>query len=57
MYEFFAGLTCIVPFCAHLVGTLLYKKFTEIQSPTYFYDKEINYKFYEPLLEDELIQP
>ena len=56
MYELLTGFTCLIPFCSHLIGTLIYKKFTEVQSPTLFYERELNQRFYEPLLQEEIVQ-
>ena len=56
MYNYFTGILCFLPMCANILCTLLYKKFTEVRSPTYYYKNtisDLNTVFYKPLLQDE----
>ena len=54
MYEkLLSGCLCLLPLCGNVIGTIIYKKWNEVQSPTIFYDDEMNLKFYEPLITEE----
>lgn len=44
---------CVLPACVHVLCQLLYKKCTEIRSPTFYYS-DINNVFYKPLLEEDI---
>jgi len=45
----------MVPFCSHVICNLLYKKINEIRPPTYYYDTDLNYRFYEPLIQEDIM--
>lgn len=45
-------LPCLIPTCIHIICSLIYKKYTEVQSPTKYYSN-VNRVFYKPLLQED----
>ena len=52
------GFLCFIPYSMYLITILILKKYNHIRSPTIFYNDviESNTSFYEPLLENDLIE-